>query len=106
MSQLSRTALKSLRVRPSSSTSAATATAAVTTRRARPQTRWASSDDGPGRSFKGQLLESISQRLEREKAELQWASYMRASRDRAWMWAPTIGERFQPLHSGFESQKN
>lgn len=85
MSQLSRTALRSLRV--SSSSSSTTAAKKTTSR----TTRWAWTDDGPPKNFKGQLLESISQRLEREKAELRWANQMRASKDRAWMWAPTIG---------------
>lgn len=103
MSQLSRAALRSLRVSPSSASTKSAATARAAKPNARTQqTRWASADDAPKRSFKGQLQESISQRLEREKADLRWAAHMRASKDRAWVWAPTIGE---PPTDGKKNQK-
>lgn len=97
MSQLSRTALRSLRA-PRSAVVAAiphTARAAGRIPCAHYQTRWASTEKGSGGKdtlFKRQMLESISQRMAREKAELREAAIEREAKGKGRNFAQTFGE--------------
>lgn len=67
--------------------------------RAHYQTRWASSEKKPRgikaqeSSFKGQMLESITQRIAREKEELRLAAQEREAKGGGRNVAQTIGEQ-------------
>lgn len=62
------------------------------------QTRWASSDKTPkgpkgqeGASFKGQMLESITQRIAREQSQLKYAAAERQAKGGGRNVATTVG---------------
>lgn len=63
---------------------------------AQSQTRWASSDKGPNKTnpstFKSQMVQSITQRIARERQELMQAAALREARGIGRNFATTMGE--------------
>lgn len=56
-----------------------------------------SNEERTGRSFRGQMMGSISHRLKREKVELDRWAEIQEKRNPAWNWGITLGTLRAPL---------